>query len=52
MNPESQTAIEGIRQAGESPAAKFAGISGAIRLLLGWMIQIEKRLEALENGSS
>lgn len=55
MSQESAELVDHIRHLEGSPGAKFAGISGALRLLASWVLSIESRLKSLEslkNGNS
>lgn len=52
MNQEAENLIAACNTASASPAARMAGISGALRLLVSWVLSIESRLEKLNHGRS
>lgn len=52
MSQEAESLIAAANTAANSPAAKMAGVSGALRLLASWVLSIESRLENLKSGRS
>lgn len=52
MSPEAETLVAACNTASASPAARMAGISGALRLLAAWVQSVESRLENLSHGRS
>lgn len=50
MNPDADKLISACNDAASKPAVKMAGIAGALRLLVAWVLSIEMRLEKGNHG--
>lgn len=51
MSQEADELTTAALSAANSPAAKMAGVSNALRLLVAWVLSIENRLEKMSNGN-